>query len=46
LKELIEKINPKLLFPVHTERPDVFAELVKGEDIEVINPERDTIYSF
>ncbi len=46
LKELIERINPKLLFPVHTERPEVFAELVKGEDIEVIIPELDTVYSF
>jgi mRNA degradation ribonuclease J1/J2 len=46
LKELIEKLNPKLLFPVHTERPEVFAELVKGEDIEVIIPELDTVYSF
>ena len=46
LKELIVKLNPELLFPVHTERPDIFAELVKGEDIEVIIPERDTLYSF
>lgn len=46
LKELIEKLNPKLLFPVHTERPAVFAELVKGEDIEVIIPELDKVYSF
>jgi len=46
LKELIVKINPELLFPVHTERPEVFVELLKGEDIDVIIPELNTVYSF
>jgi ribonuclease J len=46
LKELIVKINPELLFPVHTERPEMFAELIKGNDIDVIIPELDTVYSF
>lgn len=27
LKELIEKINPKALFPIHTERPGIFRKL-------------------
>ena len=27
LKELIEKINPKTLFPIHTEKPEMFRQL-------------------
>lgn len=48
LKELIEKIRPKTLIPVHTERPEVFEELVKeiGKDIEVIIPELGKTYTF
>jgi ribonuclease J len=46
LKEMIEKINPELLFPVHTERPEAFVELLKGGDVDVIIPELNTVYSF
>ncbi len=48
LQELISKINPRILIPVHTERPAVFVELVRaiGKDIEVIVPELGKTYSF
>jgi len=48
LQELISKISPMTLIPVHTERPAVFGELVRaiGKDIEVIIPELGKTYTF
>ncbi len=48
LQELIGKISPRILIPVHTERPAVFVELVRaiGKDIEVIVPEFGRTYTF
>jgi ribonuclease J len=41
IKRLIKEINPKKLFPVHTEQPDLFSEL-KGMDIVI--PEKGREY--
>ena len=38
LKELIDKINPKKIMPVHTEHPNLFAEMFPGK---VILPKHD-----
>ena len=48
LQELIGKINPAILIPVHTERPEAFEDLVKeiGKDISVIIPELGKAYTF
>lgn len=37
--ELIRRIRPKLLIPIHTEKPEFFLEELKGEGIEVRLPE-------
>ena len=41
IRELIEKINPKTVFPVHTEDPKAFVKIVDdiGKGMEVILPE-------
>jgi ribonuclease J len=36
--EMIKAIDPKILIPVHTERPDLFAEALAGGGIEVRIP--------
>ena len=41
IKRLIKEINPKALFPVHTEKPELFSEL-KGMDIVI--PEKGREY--
>ena len=48
LKELIEKINPKTIIPIHTEKPKIFFEIVGeiGTEIKVILPEYGKTYSF
>ena len=48
LKELLGEVNPQILIPVHTERPEVFEELVEeiGEDIDVLIPELGKTYTF
>ena len=48
LQELISKINPRIVIPVHTERPEAFEELVKatGKEIRVIIPELGETYRF
>ncbi|MDG6229220.1 MAG: MBL fold metallo-hydrolase [Candidatus Thermoplasmatota archaeon] len=40
LKELISRIHPDILIPVHTLRPELFSSIIKeiGEDIKVIEP--------
>ena len=41
LKELIKRINPETIIPIHTEHPDEFHKIVEeiGTDIKVIKPE-------
>jgi mRNA degradation ribonuclease J1/J2 len=48
LQELISKIDPRIVIPVHTERPGAFEELVKamGKEIRVIIPELGETYTF
>ena len=48
LEELIEKIEPRVLIPIHTMNPTVFIDIVKelNKDIEVIIPEYERRYSF
>jgi len=38
LIEMIKAINPKILIPVHTERPDLFCEALAGSGIDVRIP--------
>lgn len=38
LLELIRRINPQILIPVHTEHPEYFVENLKGTGIEVCVP--------
>jgi ribonuclease J len=37
LKQMIQEINPKYLIPIHTEKPELFKDIV-GADTEVIIP--------
>ncbi len=48
IMELIEKIKPKTLFPIHTEHPEAFEELAKEIDLpmNVIIPKLEKTYSF
>jgi len=39
LVNLVRTINPKILIPVHTERPDLWQKLLTGTQINVIQPE-------
>jgi len=38
LKQMIERINPKILIPIHTERPKTFEKFIKDLDIKVELP--------
>jgi ribonuclease J len=48
LLELISKINPRMVIPIHTERPEAFEELVKeaGLNTTVIIPALGKTYTF
>lgn len=48
LRELISKLNPRIVIPVHTERPEAFEELVNesGLNIKVILPAVGKTYTF
>jgi len=47
LIRLIKKLNPKTIFPIHTECPEAFAAMLKGSfDGRVIIPERGVAYTF
>jgi mRNA degradation ribonuclease J1/J2 len=37
LKQMIQQINPKYLIPIHTEKPELFKDIV-GADTEVVLP--------
>jgi ribonuclease J len=39
LTKLIEDINPEIIFPIHTEKPKLFKNLLEGTEIEVVLPE-------
>ncbi len=43
LKQLIEEINPKKLYPVHTEHPEMFKDIAPRE-IEINIPKKDKRY--
>lgn len=44
LKEAIEKISPKTVFLVHTERPKLYAEYIKDLKIKTVTPNLDEEY--
>lgn len=46
LQELITKIHPKILIPIHTMHPELFSKLIEGTDIELVNPQLDYCYDF
>ncbi|HDS45388.1 MAG TPA: MBL fold metallo-hydrolase [Methanomicrobia archaeon] len=48
LQELISKVNPRIVIPVHTERPEAFKDLVTAlrKEIWVIIPELGETYRF
>jgi len=46
LKDAIKKIKPNQLFPVHTDRPQIFSSFVKGHANEIVLPELEKEYSF
>ncbi|MGQ4832802.1 MAG: MBL fold metallo-hydrolase [Candidatus Asgardarchaeia archaeon] len=39
IKEIINKINPKVIIPVHTEHPEMFSNMFKGSRIKVVLPQ-------
>ncbi|MFQ5888062.1 MAG: MBL fold metallo-hydrolase RNA specificity domain-containing protein [Candidatus Hydrothermarchaeales archaeon] len=45
LKELIEEINPEIIFPIHTKDPARFNEILDGERIKIVLPEKKKPYS-
>ncbi|MFP4050943.1 MAG: MBL fold metallo-hydrolase RNA specificity domain-containing protein [Thermoplasmata archaeon] len=46
IADMIEKIDPKTVIPVHTERPDVFEEYFQGKEIEVKLPKKGEVIEF
>ena len=46
LKELITKTRPKTLIPIHTAHPELFSELIKGTDIQLLLPQLGFCYDF
>ena len=44
LKQAIAEINPKKLYPIHTERPKLLETYIKGLKIEVVRPENGKEY--
>ena len=43
--ELIKTISPEKLFPIHTEKPEKFKELLRGSGIEIVEPVAGRTYS-
>jgi mRNA degradation ribonuclease J1/J2 len=39
LKEIVDKIRPNQILPVHTEHPEIFKQLFK--DIKVVIPQKE-----
>ena len=44
LKKAIEDINPKMVFPVHTEHPELFKKFVGNLQSKIVIPERERKY--
>lgn len=44
--EMIRKIKPKQLYPVHTEKPQAFIEPVSDSVNKVILPEKGSTYTY
>jgi ribonuclease J len=44
LREAIEKIHPRKVFLIHTERPKLYAEFIKDTKTEIITPTREEKY--
>jgi len=44
LKKAIEDINPKMVFPVHTEHPKLFKKFVGNLQAKIVIPKRDRKY--
>jgi len=44
LKTLLEKIDAKQIYPVHTEHADLFGKFMRGSKMKIVQPERDKEY--
>ncbi|MEW5936482.1 MAG: MBL fold metallo-hydrolase [Candidatus Thermoplasmatota archaeon] len=44
LKEMIETMKPKRVYPVHTERPEIFQRFMGDLGVEIIPPQRGVKY--
>jgi hypothetical protein len=44
MKDVIEKTNPQVVYPIHTEHPEMFKDLVKNLNVEC--PEIERRYEF
>ena len=45
LKKAIEEINPKMVFPVHTEHPELFKKFIEDLPAKTVIPEKERKYS-
>ena len=45
LRKAVEKINPKMVFPVHTEHPELFRKFVRDLSTRIVIPEKERKYS-
>ncbi|MBI2847442.1 MAG: exonuclease [Chloroflexi bacterium] len=46
LLDIVKGISPRILIPIHTEKPEYFRENLKGLDIEVLTPKEGERLSF
>ncbi|MFQ6051039.1 MAG: MBL fold metallo-hydrolase [Candidatus Hydrothermarchaeota archaeon] len=46
IKYMIREISPRKVFPIHTERPELFKKFISDLDVEVILPEEGKKYDF
>lgn len=46
LLDFVQRVHPQVLIPIHTERPEWWAENLAGSDIRVIRPEADRPIAF
>ncbi len=44
IKQIIREISPKKLFPIHTDRPELFRKFISDLDVEVILPDEGKKY--
>ena len=45
LRKAVEKINPKMVFPIHTEHPELFRKFVRDLPTRIVIPEKERKYS-